>query len=217
VFAASCTGYCHGANGSAGSGAPALAARGFDADYIEKVVMYGVPGTAMIEWGQRIPKPDSAAVIAYVESLNGLTQAANATSLRDVSPEAYPGRDLFFDSDGALTGCSVCHQVSGKGIPVAPPITNVPTNVQALRNLATPRVSTATVDGRTFQAIVVTQVRGETKLYDLTVIPPVLLTLTPTAVKLSEHGPWQHSTALGTFTDEDLASILTFLRAVQKP
>ena len=46
VFAETCTGYCHGANGSAGSSAPALAGRGLDAGYILKVVSYGVEKTA---------------------------------------------------------------------------------------------------------------------------------------------------------------------------
>ena len=98
VFAASCTGYCHGANGTAGTGAPALAGRGLDADFIEKAVMYGVPGTAMVEWGQRIPKPDSAAVIAYVESLNGILGSPDAAALRNLTPEAQRGSALFFEA-----------------------------------------------------------------------------------------------------------------------
>lgn len=216
VFAASCTGYCHGANGTAGTGAPALAGRGLDADFIEKAVMYGVPGTAMVEWGQRIPKPDSAAVIAYVESLNGILGSPDAAALRNLTPEAQRGSALFFDSEGYLTGCSTCHQIDGKGIPVAGPISNIPADVQALRNLATARVSTATVGARTFPALVATQVRGETKLYDLGVVPPVLLTFSSAKVKLSDRSSWQHSSAL-TYSDQDLEPILTFLRALQRP
>ena len=99
VFAANCTGYCHGENGTAGSGAPALANRGFDGEYIFKTVMYGVPGTAMVGWGQRIPKDDSAAVIAYVKSLNGIVAAVGKPAPPPVlTPAGEHGRDLFFDS-----------------------------------------------------------------------------------------------------------------------
>jgi mono/diheme cytochrome c family protein len=215
IYAASCTGYCHGVNGAAGSGAPALANRGFDEAYIEKVVMYGVPNTAMVGWGQRIPKFDSAAVIAYVESLNGLIEPAGGGIPKDLGPEEQRGSALFLDSDGELTGCSTCHQVRGKGLAVTGGIVNIPADAQALRNLATPHVSTATVDGRTFPALVVSKMRAETKLYDLTVVPPVLLARAPGDVKTTDGGAWQHRAALGNYTDEQLTSILAFLRAVQ--
>jgi len=217
VFAETCTGYCHGADGAAGSSAPALAGRGLDADYILKVVSYGVEKTAMPAWGQRLPTNDLNAVVAYVESLNGLTESANVVPLRDLTPEAEHGRDLFFDADGELKKCSNCHQVNGKGLSVTPQIGTVPADATALRNLATPRVSTATVDGKAFPAVVVTKVRDEMKLYDLTTFPPVLLTLAPSAVKLSDTSSWQHSSVLGTYTDKDLESILAFLRAIPRP
>jgi cytochrome c553 len=217
VYAASCTGYCHGANGAAGTGAPALAGRGLDADYIDRVITHGIEGTAMVEWGQRMPKFDVAAVIAYVQSLNGLIATGNAVPLHGLPAAAQRGSALFYDSDGNFTGCSNCHEMNGKGIPVARPISNVPADVQALRNLATPRVSTGTVGERTFPALVASQVRGETKIYDLSSLPPVLLTLSPSDVKISAQSSWQHSTALGTFKDEELASILDFLRALQHP
>jgi len=197
VYAASCTGYCHGADGAAGPGAPALAARGLAADYIDNVVMFGIEGTAMAEWGQRMPKLDSAGVIAYVQSLNGLIATGNVVPLRDLPHEAQRGSALFYDSDGNFTGCSNCHEMNGKGIPVARPISNVPADVQALRNLVTPRISTATVGGRAFPALVASQVRGETKVYDLSSVPPVLLTLSPAEVKLANGSSWQHSSALG--------------------
>jgi cytochrome c553 len=217
VYAASCTGYCHGANGAVGTGAPALAGRGLDAAYIDNVVMHGIPGTAMPGWGQRIPVPDSYAVIAYVQSLNGLIQATNVVPLRDLPPEAQRGSALFFDTQGDFTGCSNCHEMNGKGLPVAHPIANVPADVQALRNLATPKVSTATVGGRSFPALVVTQIRGETRLYDMSALPPVLLTLSPADVKIANGSSWQHSSALGTLKDEELQPILAFLRALQRP
>src|SRR5579864_5196148 len=137
VFAATCTGYCHGPVGTAGSSAPALANRGFDGDYIVKTVMYGIAGTAMVGWGQRIPKDDSAAVIAYVKSLNGIVSAERLAAPPVLTPKAQRGHDLFFDTDGELTRCSDCHQVSGLGIAVTQPIANIPSDVSGLRNLST--------------------------------------------------------------------------------
>ena len=47
VFSKTCaTGYCHGAGGTA-SGAPRVAARGFDQVYIQRVVSGGIADTAM--------------------------------------------------------------------------------------------------------------------------------------------------------------------------
>jgi hypothetical protein len=174
-------------------------------------------GTAMQGWGQRIPKDDSAAVITYVKSLNGIYAVGRAAPPPVLTPTAEHGRDLFFDSGGDLTGCSNCHQVNGKGIPVTPPIANIPADVTALRRLATPGVSSATVEGRSFPALVIVKVRDQTKLYDLTTVPPVLLELTPSDVSFSEHSSWRHSSTLGTYPDADLESILEFLRATNRP
>ena len=213
LFAANCTGYCHGANGTAGSSAPALANRGFDGDYITKTVMYGVAGTAMQEWGQRIPKDDSAAVIAYVKSLNGIFPVGRRAPPPVLTPAAQHGHDLFFDAAGELSACSNCHQINGAGIAVAPPIANIPSDVSGLRNLATPGISSATTSGGEFPALVILQIREQTKLYDLTTVPPVLLELAPSDVKLSNGSSWKHSSVLGAYSEDDLGSILEFLRA----
>jgi mono/diheme cytochrome c family protein len=217
VFAATCTGYCHGPNGTAGSSAPALASRGFDGEYILKTVMYGVPGTAMIAWGQRIPKDDSAAVIEYVKSLNGIVSGGAPKPPAPFSPVAQHGHDAFFDSYGQLMGCSNCHQLSGAGIAVTPPIGNIPADVAALRSLATPHVVEATVAGRTFPALVVSQVRDETKLYDMTTIPPVLMGRAPKEVKLGAPASWRHSSVLSSYSEDDLSAILEYLRASTAP
>jgi cytochrome c553 len=215
VFAATCTGYCHGANGVAGTGAPALAGRGLDGEYIVKTVMYGIPGTAMVAWGQRIPKDDSSAVIEYVKSLNGIVAVRAGGPPPVLSEGAAHGHDLFFDSAGELMGCSNCHQVNGSGIAVTPPIGSVPASVSDLRNLATAQVVTATVGQETFPALLAMQIPGEIKLYDLTTIPPVLRTFSSSEVKLSNGSSWKHSSVMANYNDTDLESVLSFLRAMQ--
>ncbi len=89
VFSKTCaTGYCHGIRGGP-SGAPRLAARGFNQAYIDKVVRNGVPDTGMTSFTTRLSPPDLVAVIAYVATLNGIANpdvsmegAGNAVSNR---------------------------------------------------------------------------------------------------------------------------------------
>jgi len=51
------------------------------------------------------------------------------------------------------------------------------------------------------------------KFYDLTSSPPVLRTLQPDAVAITEGSSWMHASVLGTYTDMELAAVLAFLRA----
>jgi len=99
------------------------------------------------------------------------------------------------------------------GIPVATPIGVVPANVAALRALATPHVRTATLDGETIPALVISEGKRRTILYDLTSSPPVQRSLDPADVKLAEGSTWKHATAISSYNDSDLASILTWLKA----
>jgi len=215
MFAQTCTqSYCHGSYGAAG-GAPRLANRGFTGDYIEKVVTYGIPGTPMAAWGQVLPLAEVRAIIAYVGSLNGIVPSANSGPPPVLSGEAARGRDLFFDPMH-LQRCSNCHRVNEKGLPVTPAISNVPGNTAALRSMATPRVSTATIDGQTMPALLASRIPKEIKLYDLTSFPPVLRTVPPSGVKLTDGSSWNHATVLGDYSDAELESILEYLRAVKK-
>jgi mono/diheme cytochrome c family protein len=131
VFNQNCaTSNCHVSQGGP-SGAPRLAARGFDEAYITGVLTRGVPGTAMPAFGNQLSRPDVAAVIAYVDSLNGIAPSANvngAGARRTLSPEAEKGRALFFDATLGFARCSTCHQVGDQGIPIASPIATIPAN-----------------------------------------------------------------------------------------
>jgi mono/diheme cytochrome c family protein len=221
IFAKSCaTGYCHGPKGGSGSTAPRLAARGFSEDYISQTIRRGVPGSAMPAFGDVLPRQELVAVIAYVDSLNGITPrntAPEAEPEKKLPPEAAQGRELFFDSLRGFGRCSTCHQVDGFGIPVASPIAKIPADAAELRQLATPHVETATVAGESFPTLLVSQGKNQTKLYDLTSAPPVLRTCAPGAVTLKEGSDWRHASALSTYTDSDLQSILAFLRAAAAP
>jgi mono/diheme cytochrome c family protein len=224
VFSKSCaTGYCHGAKGANG-GAPRLAARGFDQPFINTTVRGGVPGTAMPAFETTLSRADLNAVVAYVASLNGVTNLITASSGGPPGPpvtrltgDAARGRALFSDAVRGFGRCSTCHEVGGIGISVATPIAKVPADAAALKALATPQVSTATLGGESMPALVVSKKANAVLFYDLTTPPPVLRNESPTAVQSRDGSAWRHASVTGAYSDAELTAILTYLRAVVKP
>ena len=230
VFAQSCaTGYCHGARGAA-AGAPRLAARGFDQTYITNTIMRGLPGTAMPAFGSTLSRADLSAVITYVANLNGIANpvinlgpggpggpGAAGPAGPALSEGGERGRALFFDAVRSFGRCSTCHEVSGVGISVTTPISQIPANAAALRALATPGVRTATVDGEAMPALVISQTKTRALFYDLTTVPPVLRTVDPATLKVAEGSSWRHSSVIGSYNDAELTSVLAFLREAIKP
>jgi mono/diheme cytochrome c family protein len=225
VFSQSCaTGYCHGARG-APAGAPRLAGRGFDQAYITNTVMRGLSGTAMPAFGTTLSRADLGAVIAYVASLNGIANAsvnlgpgpAAGPPESKLSAEAEQGRALFFDAVRGFARCSTCHEVNGVGISVTTPISKIPADAEALHDLATPDVQTATVGGDAMPALIVSQGKTHALFYDLTSVPPVLRTVEPGTLKVSEGSTWRHQSVIGSYNATELGSILTYLREAIRP
>ncbi len=213
VFNSTCsTGYCHGTKGMAG-GAPRLAARDFDEAFIDNTVTRGITGTAMPAFGTTLEPADLAAVVAYVASLNGIASpGGDARRAAALSTEAARGRELFFDATRSFARCSTCHEVGGVGIPVATPIATIPGDAQALRNLATPNVRTAAIDTESMPALVVSEGKRGTMVYDLTSSPPVLRTQDATAIHITAGSSWKHASFTGSYSDAELSAILKYLR-----
>jgi hypothetical protein len=134
-----------------------------------------------------------------------------------MSAEATRGRDLFFEAVRGVDRCSTCHEVGGLGIPVAGSIKAIPADTRALRVLPTPHVMTATLENEAMPALLVSNGSRGVIFYDLTTRPPVLRTAEQGAVTLTEGSTWRHSSALGSYRDAALDSILIFLRTVVGP
>jgi mono/diheme cytochrome c family protein len=203
------------------AGAPRLAARGFDQAYISTTTARGVPGTAMPAFATVLSRRDLTAVVAYVATLNGIanpsiTASGATTGTREpsLSPEAERGRELFYDAVRGFGRCSTCHEVKGVGISVTTPIARIPAGAQALRALPTPNVSTAIVDGESIPVLVVSKRARTVMFYDLTSPPPVLRTVNPSALKITDGSNWRHASVIGGYSDAELAAILAFLREV---
>jgi mono/diheme cytochrome c family protein len=224
VFAKSCaTGYCHGVGGAA-SGAPRVASRGFNQAYINKVVTRGIPGTGMSSFAAVLTRSDLAAVVAYVATLNGISNpnvGADSAATVSLGPtltgEAAQGALLFKEAVRGFGRCSTCHEVGGMGISVAAPIARVPDSLAALRTLATPNVKMGTAGGESMPVLVLSDGKQSTLFYDLTSTPPVERSGEPGSVKFTDGSSWRHSSVIGAYNDSELAAILTYLRAVIKP
>jgi cytochrome c553 len=217
IFNQSCaTGYCHALRGGSGGGAPRLAGRGFDETYISTTTARGVDGTNMPAFGTILSRADLNAVVAYVATLNGIANpnvnvGPQIPRRAELPPEAEKGRVLFFDSVRGFGRCSTCHEVAEVGIPVALAIAKVPQNASALRSLATPEIKTATIDGESMPALVVSQAKSRTIFYDLTTAPPVQRTADPSSVRIADGSNWKHSEFTKGYSDAELESILNFL------
>jgi mono/diheme cytochrome c family protein len=225
VFARSCTGYCHAAAGAGGGGAPRLAGRGFDEAYIRNVVTLGIPGSPMQGFAGSLSRTDLVAVVAYVATLNGVASptiappATPGVGVRlpgsPVPPDAARGRDLFYDATRGFGRCSTCHEVNGLGIPVAARISKVPDDVRGLREIKTPLVSTVTMRGNRMPALVLGKGGRIITFYDLTTPPPVLVSAEPSTVTIAEGSSWRHASVIAAYKDDELESILRFLRALE--
>ena len=225
VFSKTCaTGYCHGVRGGP-SGAPRLAARGFNQAYIDKVVRNGILDTGMASFSTRLSRPDLAAVIAYVATLNGVANpdvsadgTGDAVSTRpSLTGEASRGARLFSEAVRGFGRCSTCHEVGGFGIPVAAPMAKVPASAADLKGLATPGVKTGAIGGETMPVLVLSQRKQGVVFYDLTSAPPVQRNAEPGSVNFTDGSNWRHSSVIGAYNDPELAAILDYLRAVIKP
>jgi hypothetical protein len=99
------------------------------------------------------------------------------------------------------------------GLQIASPIEKAPESVSMLRQLDTPGVSTATADDA-FPELVLSQGGQETKVYDLSVPPPVLHIFPATAIGIAKGSAWRRASVLAAYSDTDLEAVLAFLREV---
>jgi cytochrome c553 len=222
IFQVTCANaYCHGVNGSAGS-APPLASQGFDAAYIATIIRSGKPNTTMAGFAGSLSETDINAVMAYVAGLNGISNPvfpvmaqipvnpAQETTL--LSGNAVLGKDLFFDAyDKGIRRCSSCHESEGQGIAVAA-ISSLPESVEALKTLETTNVRELLLRGQRLPVISSGARDDKELVYDLTTVPPVLLTLDRT--RLNPSAPpanWQHADFMQAYTDTELLLVLAYL------
>jgi len=220
IFRQSCSvGYCHGSGGTAGR-APKLIGRAYQQDFVLKVTRDGVPNTGMPGWKDRLKPAELDAVVAYVVQISGgLVQAGAAspaatTPAVEMSKEAQRGKALFFDPVRG-TRCSTCHALEGMGTPAGPNLAAASYDPKAMREGKPATVRQArTTGGDAFPALVVEQSDAATKVYDLTLPPPVLRTFAKGQLSFSGGSQWRHSQAVTKYNDAEMGLIATYLRWV---
>ena len=229
IFAQSCSvGYCHGVAGAAGRG-PRLRGRSFPREYLDRAVREGIPNSAMPGWKDRLKEEDLRAVVDYVVSLASATEAAppanpmppgeGPATLRPFNgpPPAERGMAAFFDP--TRENCGGCHVMGGRGIAIGPELTKIaeksPRDVSAaIQAVKSQHVLTATLaGGENFPALQAEQSGSQIRLYDLTVIPPVLRTFERSEVTaLRENPDWSHRDVAKGYTAAELADIVVYVR-----
>lgn len=119
VYAANCVA-CHGAAAEGGALAPALNTpdvRAKGGDELQRIVLYGVPGTLMANWQNALPAEDVTAVVNLLlqwESIPTGVIPAPEINLPTTQESLALGADLF------AANCSRCHGPEGQGTPRAP-------------------------------------------------------------------------------------------------
>lgn len=209
LFAQSCSvGYCHGVAGAAARG-PRLAGRTFTLEYLVEVTRDGIPRSAMPGWKGRMSEADIHAVVEYVASLGTVTG--------DAGPAAAPAgetEDLTHERNRFLESCGICHAGRGVGKAVGPELSGrteaeIRAGLVARRPALVKRLELAS--GESFPAVTGSDDGDWVQVFDLSVAPPVLLTLPRSEIRQwKDHNEWQHPQPAH---DAPLASIARYLSA----
>jgi len=225
IFAQNCSvGYCHGVAGAAGRG-PRLRGRTFAKDYLYNVTRDGIPSSAMPAWKDRLKDDDIRAVVEYVASLATSTDPAPPANPMPpgAGPAALPsfkgpasaarGRELF--SDPVRENCGVCHSVGGRGIAIGPDLTA--SKPEMLSEIWAPRsrhvLMARLKSGEEFPALLAERSAQDVRLYDLTLSPPVMRTLSAAeVVSLVPNASWRHSNFVKDYSRSELEEIVVYLR-----
>jgi mono/diheme cytochrome c family protein len=207
--------YCHGPDGGAGR-APRLAGHHLNVNTMFKVITWGIPSTGMPEFTTRLKTSEIADLVAYVMTLGSAPVAPDRAPViaeRALTPQAKEGRALFFDA--ARTGyCGTCHELDGKGVPIALDLAALPPGMFTnLRVVATRGVVTARPTGEPpFPALLVERNESKVRVYDLTAALPVLRTFAAARIVIEPSSSWSHEQATRVYTDGELEVVAGYLR-----
>ena len=217
LFRTNCSvAYCHGAAGMLGR-APQLAGRSFTRERLTDVIANGIPKTAMPGFKKELNEEKIGAIALYVLSLAGPAFADPVKiERRELPPALKAGRALFFDAT-RMGGCGACHPADGWGTAIGPGLgKNLPADAAALRAYQSEHVQRAEPQNEApFPALPVAASGTIVTVYDLSAPLPVLRTFAASEIRLTPYAAWNHAGTFRAFNDEELNSILSFLRAVQ--
>ncbi|MBM3813691.1 MAG: hypothetical protein FJW20_18860 [Acidimicrobiia bacterium] len=207
IFRAQCSvPYCHGPDGEEGR-APKLIGHSHREQRVRGITAEGVMAKGMPGFGKTLMADELDAVVQFVMSLSGRTQAEQA---KPATTNAR-GRALFFDA-ARFNGCGACHEADGWGIPVGPDLARAkPASLEQLRAVPVTRLVTVTRNAEaSFPGIAVSSA-PLIRVYDLSSPIPVLRSFQAGEVRLQAGARWDHAAATAAYTDTELAEIREFL------
>lgn len=224
-------GYCHGLEGRAGR-APRLANRGFERDYLYKVIRSGIPNSSMPAFQATLTDKQIDAVVAYLTSLNPQPLPGDHSAAPLVRPEAAVpaakvpagfgdparGRALFFALDNERN-CGVCHGAGGAA-PDPAKLKDKPPR-ELLRDIVTPNAALAPgfpqlevtlKSGDTWTGIRTEQTATRLRLFDVSVTPPVLRTIPLADIAAQRPLAGSAMPSGDSFSFRDLLDLVAFLK-----
>ena len=237
LFQMNCAvGYCHGSEGRSARG-PALREREWMPRDLYRMTHDGLPGTSMPAWNGVLSPEDIWAVTAYIMTLaSNPVQPANAlVSIeigaerpRALTGEAKLGEELFFDLTREKR-CGLCHRLGEKGTQVGPNLAVVAGEKSAEdleRDIRQPGRARAfgfeltevsTRDGEVIRGVLADQTSTHVKIYDTSVLPPVLRTVPADGLRRVRARNGRSPMPEGwesVYSDAEIGAIVAFLMAM---
>lgn len=136
-----------------------------------------------------------------------------------MTAQAKRGHELYLHSPKG-TACATCHQVDSEGTAVGPNLKDLASYIGphglagTIEMTMTAYVQQVKISGKaTFPGIQKSKEGDTVQIWDLSKIPPVLLTLNSKEIKsMEQNETWKHPPTLADYNDQELADIVAFLR-----
>ena len=237
LFQMNCAvGYCHGSEGRSARG-PALRDLVWVPRDLYRMTRDGLPGTSMPAWKGVLSAEEIWAVTAYIMTLaRNPVEPADALVAIEADPEgpkeltgaAKQGEELFFDLTREKR-CGLWHRMGSKGTAVGPNLAveagertaeEVERDIRQpgkLRAFGFELTEVSTRDGEVIRGVLADQTPAEVKIYDTSVLPPVLRTVPAEGLRRVRARNGRSPMPEGwesVYSDTEIRAIVAFLMAM---
>ncbi|MBI3684658.1 MAG: c-type cytochrome [Acidobacteria bacterium] len=136
----------------------------------------------------------------------------------DMPAQAARGKQVFLDGK---TACSICHELDKQGNRIGPDLTKVARlspKAIVVSILSTRTVYAQEVElkiNKKFPAMIVSDQKGQVKLYNLDRMPPEFMELDRSVIHaVRDNATWKHPPESAGYADEQLADVIAYIRYV---
>jgi len=164
----------------------------------------------------------SGAALAVSSLLVSVTVRAQDKSAKPRPPmttQIKRGHELFLHSPKG-TPCATCHQVDEEGTAVGPNLKDIASVIGPHGLAGTIQMSMTayvqevkTSSNGTFPGIQKQKTGDQVQIWDLSKVPPALLTMDAKDIKsMKQNEKWKHPPTTADYSDQELADIVSFLK-----